>query len=35
MKMPEVSEADQHYLQRMVEDCEQLSGQGSSWLGRN
>ena len=26
MKMPEVSEADQHYFQRVVEDCEQLLG---------
>ena len=26
MKMPEVSEANQHYLQRVVEDCEQLLG---------
>ena len=26
--MPEVSEADQHYLQRVVEDCEQLLGAG-------
>lgn len=26
MKMPEVSEADQHYLGRVVKDCEQLLG---------
>lgn len=26
MKMPEVSEADQHYFQRVVKDCEQLLG---------
>jgi hypothetical protein len=26
MKMPEVSEADRHYLQRVAEDCGQLLG---------
>jgi hypothetical protein len=26
MKMPKVSEADRHYLQRVAEDCEQLLG---------
>ena len=26
MKMPEVSDADEHYLQRVAEDCEQLLG---------
>jgi hypothetical protein len=26
MKMPDVSEADHHYFQRVVEDCEQLLG---------
>lgn len=26
MKMPDVSEADQHYFQRVAEDCEQLLG---------
>jgi hypothetical protein len=26
MKMPEASEADQLYLQRVIEDCEQLLG---------
>jgi hypothetical protein len=26
MRMPEVSEADRHYLQRVAEDCEQLLG---------
>ena len=33
MKMPEVSEADQHYLQRVVEDCEQLLGPGIELAG--
>jgi hypothetical protein len=26
MKMPEVSEADRHYFERVVEDCERLLG---------
>jgi hypothetical protein len=26
MRMPEVSEANRHYLQRVAEDCEQLLG---------
>jgi hypothetical protein len=26
MRMPDVSEADQHYLERVVEDCELLLG---------
>jgi hypothetical protein len=26
MRMPDVSEADRHYLQRVAEDCEQLLG---------
>jgi hypothetical protein len=26
MKMPDVSEADQHYFERVVEDCDELLG---------
>ena len=31
--MPEVSEADQHYFQRVAEDCEQLLGREIELIG--
>jgi hypothetical protein len=31
--MPEVSEADRHYLQRVAQDCEQLLGPGIELRG--
>ena len=33
MKMPEVSEADQHYFQEVAKDCEQLLGPGIELRG--
>jgi hypothetical protein len=33
MQMPNASEAEQHYFQRVVEDCEQLLGPGIELRG--
>ena len=33
MRMPDVSEADRHYLGRVAEDCEQLLGPGIELRG--
>ena len=33
MKMPDVSDADLHYLQRVADDCEQLLGPGIELRG--